>query len=195
MGPYTRALIADETGPLYGAIKQMSKKIPKPVKDDEALAACIVATRDTENRVVAKQLSAKMFDAFSVRSTSDAVVHRALGSVLCKPTKSPTIQVSASPSTLRRFDTLAKAWLACAAGEDPRSLLKGAPKARQERGGAIEWLTLDLWERAIIALGDGDEVSARRFFERAVDFATNCESESAVAIQWSFVGSFFHRNL
>ena len=61
----------------------------------------------------------------------------------------------------------------------------------EQGGGEIHLMALGFWCHAVGDLIHGDLEEARRYFKRALEVGAQFGTESSVAIQWAYVGTFF----
>ncbi len=104
------------------------------------------------------------------------------------------IQAHVSARTDRQlFKAIGQAWAFWAASnsEDARALLEQLPQG-PFTGSALHLMALKPWREAIQNLTEGCTEIARRNFKRASEVSSQVGTETASAIQWTYVASFFH---
>lgn len=85
----------------------------------------------------------------------------------------------------------ALAWMAWAAGERSRAKKILDLPLEEKGGGEIHLMALGFWCRAVGDLLRDDHEEARRYFKRAMEVGSQFGTESSLAIQWAYVGTFF----
>lgn len=119
--------------------------------------------------------------------------HFALAKVLGEELELPEIPVEGNGAQ-QLFIRTALAWMAWANGEPSKAHKFLETTNMAKGGGEIQLMALGFWCRGVGDLLAGDLNEARRYFKRSMDVGSQFGTESSVAIQWAYVGTFFsHR--
>ena len=132
----------------------------------------------------------ELFRASQPTDVTGWVRHCAAGKILGEVVSPPTLPVTGDGAE-QLFARTANAWMAWAMGDRVKAekILRDAEPARG--GGEIHLMALGFWCRAVGALIREDSHEAQRYFKRSMEVSAQFGTESSIAIQWAYVGSFF----
>ena len=94
------------------------------------------------------------------------------------------------------FETVGLSWLSWANGSDPMRIYREAqriveklPKGGPE--GAVHAMTLHLWLEATKKLVEGDRITSKVLWNRAIEVGSSSGTESHPTILWTYIATFF----